>query len=67
MREVRVRIDCVIRVPGETLPAILRPLDVVEKGVRELGATEILPGARVHVNFTRAESIRARAGARRKL
>lgn len=67
MREVRVRIDCIIRVPGETLPAVMRPLDVIEKGVRELGATEILPGGRVLVNFTRKESIAVRAKANRKL
>lgn len=67
LREIRVKIDCVVRVPGETLPAINKPLDIVEGGVRALGAAEILPGARVHVSFTRQESIRIRAGARRKL
>lgn len=66
-REIRVKVDCVIRVRGDTLPAVNRPLDIVQHGVTALGAIEILPGARVFVGFTRRESIRIRAGARRRL
>lgn len=65
-REVRVKIDCVIRVPGETLPALDKPLDVVEKGVSALGAIEILPGARVRINYTRAQAGELRRASRGK-
>lgn len=66
MREIRVKIDCVIEVPGDSLPSLERPLDLIEYGVTVLKATKILPGARVRIGYTHTQAVLVRRGARKK-
>lgn len=66
MSEIRIKIDCVIEVPGDGLPALDNPLDLIERGVTVLKATKILPGARVRIGYTRAHAILLRREAKRR-
>lgn len=65
---IRIKIDCVVEVPGDVLPFLNQPLDLIEHGVTFIKATEILPGAKVSLSRTKPrESVASRTDKGRRV